>query len=138
MTPSVRELVQQYYALIDTLEPEQLRQACALMTEDVELTFANAEPVTGRDAAAASIQFVLDRCTGIKHTVTSLLETPQADGSIDVAFEIRIRYDLKTGRVLEIPGSVFGTIREVDTAYGVQPLFTVQRLYGDLGEVFAD
>ncbi|WP_040790425.1 nuclear transport factor 2 family protein [Nocardia paucivorans] len=135
---SVQELSEHYYELIDTLEPDRLAQACALMTEDVRLTFANAPTVTGREAAAGSIQVVLDRCTGIKHTVLSRLESPRADGTIDFALEIRIHYNLKNGRTVDIPGSVFGTVREVDTANGPQLRFTEQRLYGDLTDVFAD
>lgn len=135
---SVRELGEHYYRLVDTLDPDRLAEACALMTEDVRLTFANAPSVTGREAAAQSIQVVLDRCTGIEHTVTSLIEAVRADGSIDFALELRIHYDLKNGGTVVIPGSVFGTVRQVDTEDGPALRFTEQRLYGDLTDVFAD
>ena len=125
---SARELVERYYGLIDT---GQLHEASLLMTEDVKLTFANAAPVFGQEAAESSIKVVLDRCSGIKHTVVTWLEEANADGGTTAFFEIRIRYELKNGKVLDNPGAVVATV-------GSDGRFTEQRLYGDLHEVFVD
>ncbi|MGW0178330.1 nuclear transport factor 2 family protein [Nocardia sp. NPDC003345] len=125
---AVRKMVEEYYGLIDS---GRLADAAALMTDDVKLTFANAEPVTGRDTATASIQFVLDQCDKIEHKVVHWIEPhPPVDGITEVVFEIRIHYWLKNGKEVDIPGAVYATVN-ADT------LFTEQRLYGDLTEVFA-
>lgn len=125
---SVRKAVEEYYEHIDS---GRLADAVQLMTDDVSLTFANAEPVTGREAAAASIQYVLDQCTKIRHTVFHWMEPqPAADGTTEVTFEIRIHYWLKNGKELDIPGAVYARF-DADTQC------TEQRLYGDLTEVFA-
>ncbi|WP_199441463.1 nuclear transport factor 2 family protein [Umezawaea beigongshangensis] len=126
-TTSARSLVERYYALVDSGD---LGDAVALMRDDVTLTFANAEPVSGRAAAHASIQTVLDRCDAIRHTVVTWFEQPGANGNTDALFEIRIAYDLKNGGHVDIPGCVFATI----DATGA---FVEQRLYGDLAPVFA-
>ncbi|MEU1984993.1 nuclear transport factor 2 family protein [Nocardia sp. NPDC019395] len=124
----VRKLVENYYELIDS---GKLADAAALMTEDVKLTFANAEPVTGRDAATASIQYVLDQTTKIEHKVVHWIEPhPATNGITEVVFEIRIHYWLKSGKEVDIPGAVYATV-DADNK------FTEQRLYGDLTEVFA-
>lgn len=125
---AVRQMVEDYYEHIDE---GRLSEAAQLMTDDVKLTFANAEPVTGRDAAAASIQYVLDQCTAIEHTVVNWIEPhPATNGITEVMFEIRIHYNLKNGREVDIPGAVYAAI-DSDLK------FTEQRLYGDLTEVFA-
>ncbi|MEU4313295.1 nuclear transport factor 2 family protein [Nocardia sp. NPDC024068] len=125
---SVRKIVEEYYGLIDS---GRLGDAAALMTDDVKLTFANAEPVTGRDTATASIQFVLDQCDKIEHKVVHWIEPhPPVDGITEVVFEIRIHYWLKNGKEVDIPGAVYATVN-------ADNLFTEQRLYGDLTEVFA-
>ncbi|MER7164965.1 nuclear transport factor 2 family protein [Micromonospora sp. NPDC000207] len=124
-TPA-RRLVEEYYALIDG---GKLPEACELMTEDVKLTFANAEPVYGRAAAASSIQYVLDCCDSIKHDVVTFFETTDADGTRTAFIEIRIKYFLKNGKVLDNPGAVVATVDG-------EGRFTEQRLYGDLNEVF--
>ncbi|MET8798507.1 nuclear transport factor 2 family protein [Nocardia sp. NPDC004568] len=125
---SVRKAVEEYYEHIDS---GRLADAVQLMTDDVKLTFANAEPVVGREAAAASIQYVLDQTTAIRHTIFHWME-PQiaADGTAEVTFEIRIHYWLKSGKELDIPGAVYASF-DADTQC------TEQRLYGDLSEVFA-
>lgn len=127
-TTSTRSLVEKYYGLIDT---GRLGDATKLMTDDVKLTFANAAPVTGREAAEASIQMVLDRCNAIKHSVVTWFEEAGENGTTNVLFEIRIAYDLKNGKDIDIPGCVFATVN-------ADGQFTEQRLYGDLNEVFAD
>ncbi|WP_328389020.1 nuclear transport factor 2 family protein [Nocardia sp. NBC_00416] len=125
---SVRKLVEDYYEHIDS---GRLAEAAQLMTDDVLLTFANAEPVTGRDAATASIQYVLDQCTSIEHSVFHWIEPhPAVDGTTEVLFEIRIQYYLKSGKELNIPGAVYATVDSDNK-------FTEQRLYGDLTQVFA-
>ena len=126
MTESVKPIVEKYYGLIDS---GQLHEASGLYTEDVKLTFANADPVYGPAAAEASIQHVLDFCTAIKHTVVTWFEEPDANGSTTAFFEIRIRYDLKSGKVLDNPGAVVARVN-------ANGKFTEQRLYGDLSEVF--
>lgn len=123
-----RSVVENYYALIDS---GRLGEAVAMMTDDVKLTFANSAPVSGREAAQASLRVVLDRCDEILHTVVTWFERPGADGGTDVMAEIRIRYGLKNGREVELPGCVFAAI----DASGA---FTEQRLYGDLTPVFAE
>ncbi|NKY37483.1 nuclear transport factor 2 family protein [Nocardia speluncae] len=125
---AVRKLAEKYYELIDS---GRLAEAAALMTDDVKLTFANAEPVTGRDAATASIQYVLDQTTKIEHKVVHWIEPhPATDGTTEVMFEIRIHYWLKSGKELDIPGAVYATVN-------ADNMITEQRLYGDLTEVFA-
>jgi hypothetical protein len=126
-TTSARALVENYYSLVDS---GGLGDAVGLMTDDVKLTFANAEPVSGRAAALASLQAVLDRCDTIAHTVVTWFERPGENGSTDVLFEIRIAYGLRNGGHVDIPGCVFATI----DAGGA---FAEQRLYGDLTPVFA-
>ena len=126
-TGSARQLVERYYALIDG---GKLGEAAGLMIDDVRLTFANAEPVQGTAAAEASIQYVLDQTSEIKHEVLHLWESDNGDGTRAVVFEIRITYWLRSGKVLSIPGAVFSTV-DADNR------FTEQRLYGDLNEVFA-
>ncbi|MBF6352520.1 MULTISPECIES: nuclear transport factor 2 family protein [Nocardia] len=124
---AVRKLAEEYYGLIDA---GRLDEATALMTDDVKLTFANAEPVTGRDAATASIQYVLDQTTKIEHKVVHWIEPhPATDGVTEVMFEIRIHYWLKSGKEVEIPGAVYASVNADNK-------FTEQRLYGDLTEVF--
>ncbi|GAA0364665.1 nuclear transport factor 2 family protein [Actinoallomurus spadix] len=125
---ATRRLVEQYYDLIDSGD---LHQACGLMAENVKFTFANADPIFGQESAEAAIQVVLDRCTAIRHRVVTWFEEPGPDGSVNANFEIRIRYDLKNGKVLDNPGAVFATVND-------DGVFTEQRLYGDLNEVFAD
>ncbi|GGM17243.1 MULTISPECIES: nuclear transport factor 2 family protein [Micromonospora] len=126
VTTPARRLVEEYYALIDG---GNLPAACELMTEDVKLTFANAEPVHGRAAAEASIKYVLDHCDRITHRVVTFFETGDADGARTAFYEIRITYVLKNGKVLDNPGAVVATV-------DAQGRFTEQRLYGDLNEVF--
>lgn len=126
-TSSSRQLVERYYALIDGGE---LSEAADLMTGDVRLTFANAEPVQGSAAAEASIQYVLDQTSEIKHELLHLWEWDNGDDTRTVVFEIRITYWLKSGEVLSIPGAVVTTVNSDNK-------FTEQRLYGDLNEVFA-
>jgi len=126
-TTSTRLLVEQYYALIDG---NDLSAACELMTDDIKLTFANAAPVYGRAAAQSSIQYVLDFCSKIKHDVVSFFEADNGDGTRTAFFEIRIKYDLKDGRVVDIPGAVVAVVN-------ADGRFTEQRLYGDLTDVFA-
>jgi hypothetical protein len=125
-TPSTQRLVEQYYALIDG---NNLSEACDLMTEDIKLTFANAAPVYGRAAAESSIRYVLDFCSKIEHDVVSFFEVDNWDGTHTAFFEIRIKYDLKDGRVVDIPGAVVAIVN-------ADGRFTEQRLYGDLNEVF--
>ncbi|MGW5386085.1 nuclear transport factor 2 family protein [Nocardia sp. NPDC003963] len=125
---SVRQAVEDYYEHIDS---GRLADAVQLMTDDVKLTFANAEPVSGREAASASIQFVLDQCTKIRHSVFHWMEPqPAGDGGSEVTFEIRIHYWLKSGKELDIPGAVYASFDSDNQC-------TEQRLYGDLTEVFA-
>ncbi|WP_280420977.1 nuclear transport factor 2 family protein [Nocardia carnea] len=125
---AVRKLMEEYYELIDS---GRLAEAAALMTDDAKLTFANAEPVIGRDAATASIQYVLDQTTKIEHKVVHWIEPHPATGDItEVMFEIRIHYWLKSGKEVDIPGAVYATVNADNK-------ITEQRLYGDLTEVFA-
>jgi ketosteroid isomerase-like protein len=127
LTRSVRPLVENYYALIDD---GHLGEASTMYTEDVKLTFANAEPVHGRTAAQAAIQRVLDRTTRIKHDVVTFWEEDGPDGTSIALFEIRITYHLKSGQVINNPGCVVAIVNKDDQ-------FTEQRLYGDLNNVFA-
>lgn len=126
MPQSVRAVVEKYYGLIDS---GHLHEASGLYTDDVKLTFANADPVYGPAAAEASIQYVLDFCTAIKHTVVTWFEEAHADGSATAFVEIRIKYDLKSGKVVDNPGAVVATVN-------ADGKFTEQRLYGDLTKVF--
>ncbi len=126
-SPSTRSLVERYYELIDG---NNLTEASELMIDDVKLTFANAEPVFGRAAATASIQYVLDFCSSIKHDVVTFFETGNEDGTCTAFFEIRIKYYLKSGKFVDIPGAVVATV-------DADGKFSEQRLYGDLNEVFA-
>jgi ketosteroid isomerase-like protein len=127
LTKSVRPLVENYYALIDD---GHLGEASTMYTEDVKLTFANADPVHGRAAAQAAIQHVLDRTTRIKHDVVTFWDEQGPDGTSVAFFEIRITYYLKSGQVINNPGCVVAIVNEDDQ-------FTEQRLYGDLNNVFA-
>lgn len=127
LTKSVRPLVEKYYALIDD---GHLSEASMMYTDDVKLTFANAEPVYGRAAAEAAIQYVLDQTTGIKHDVVTFWDQEAPDGTSLAFFEIRITYHLKSGKVINNPGCVVAVVNEDDK-------FTEQRLYGDLNNVFA-
>jgi ketosteroid isomerase-like protein len=127
LTNSVRPLVERYYALIDD---GHLAQAGTMYTDDVKLTFANAEPVHGRAAAEAAIQHVLDQTTGIKHDVVTFWDEEGPDGTSVAFFEIRITYYLKSGEVINNPGCVVAIVNDDDK-------FTEQRLYGDLNNVFA-
>lgn len=126
-SPSGRSLVERYYELIDN---GQLNEACELMTDDVKLTFANAAPVFGRAAANSSIQFVLDFCHSIKHDVVTFFQSDNGDGTSTAFVEIRIKYNLKNGKFVDIPGAVVATVN-------ADGMFTEQRLYGDLADVFA-
>jgi ketosteroid isomerase-like protein len=127
LTKTARPLVDKYYALIDD---GHLSEASTMYTDDVKLTFANAEPVYGRAAAEAAIQHVLDRTTGIKHDVVTFWDEEGPDGTRVAVFEIRITYYLKSGNVINNPGCVVAIVNEDDQ-------FTEQRLYGDLNNVFA-
>lgn len=124
---SAREITEQYFAHVDA---GRLDLAAKLMTDDVKFTFANAPTVTGRHAAAAAIQMVLDLCTDIKHSIVHWMELPASRNCVDVMCEIRIRYHLKSGAVIDIPGSVYAAV----TTAGQ---YSEQRLYGDLCQVFA-
>lgn len=126
MTASVKPVIEKYYGLIDA---GHLHEASGLYSEDVTLTFANAGPVYGPAAAEASIQHVLDLCTAIRHTLVTWFEEAHADGSATAFFEIRIRYDLKSGTVVDNPGAVVAMVN-------ADGKFTEQRLYGDLTNVF--
>ena len=126
VTPT-RSLVEKYYELIDT---GRLAEAALLMTDGVKFTFANADPIVGRSAAESSIQFVLDQCSKIKHSIVTFFEFAREDGWTDIIFEIRIKFDLKNGRTLDLPGCAVATVNSDGS-------FTEQRLYADLNEVFA-
>ncbi|WP_175647924.1 nuclear transport factor 2 family protein [Nocardia donostiensis] len=126
-TTSVRSLVEKYYGLIDS---GRLHESCELMTEDVKFTFANAEPVFGRDTAETAIQMVLDRCTAVRHNVVTAFEA-ETDGTATGLFELRIRFDLKNGKVIELPGCIF-------VAVDSDGRFAEQRLYADMNPVFAE
>ena len=127
LTTSIRPIVEKYYALIDG---GRLAEAGALYTDDVKLTFANADPVYGRAAAEASIQHVLDQTTVIKHDIVTFWDEQASDGASVAFFEIRITYHLKSGRVITNPGCVVAVVDD-------DGRFTEQRLYGDLSNVFA-
>ena len=130
MTPassSLRPLIEKYYALIDG---GKLHEACQMFTEDAKLTFANAEPVYGREAAESSIQYVLDHTTGVKHAVLDVWDDDGPDGTRSAAFELRIVYNLKSGNVVDNPGCAVAIANP-------QGQFVEQRLYGDLNNVFS-
>lgn len=122
-----RTIAEEYYELIDS---GQVHESTRFLSDDIKFTFANAEPVYGKQAVEDSIGLVLAQCTAIKHTIVSFFEQPGDDGMTHVSFELRIRYDLTNGTVLELPGAGFATL-------DAEGRFIEERLYGDLNPVFA-
>jgi ketosteroid isomerase-like protein len=126
-TSRLRPLIEDYYALIDGGD---VSKACAMLTDDAKVTFANHEPVYGPAAAEAAFQRVLDFTTAVKHDVLTMWEAAEPDGKQSVVFELRIRYDLKSGKTISNPGIAVAIVNP-------EGKFVEQRLYGDLNNVFA-
>jgi ketosteroid isomerase-like protein len=95
LTPA--ELVRSAFAANDAQDIDALS---ALVTDDVRLTFGNAETVTGRDAfrkVSAGFNASLDR---FRHEITALYEVP--DAGVVVA-ELSVTYRRLDGRELTLP-----------------------------------
>jgi hypothetical protein len=121
-TEGNRAVVERYYALMDS---GRLHEACGMFVDDVKLTFGNAEPIYGPNAAEAAIQFVIDLTSKIQHEVVGFWEFPNPDGTTTAIFELSITYTLKDGPVITNPGLALG-ILDLDGR------FVEQRLYGGL------
>lgn len=131
MADSLKPMLEQYFALIDG---GKLSEACEMFTDDAKLTFANAEPVYGADAAQKAIQMVLDQTSSIKHEIVSFWDVDeegygQEKGGQTAVFELRIVYNLTSGKAVRNPGVSVAVVRDGK--------FIEQRLYGDLNNVFA-
>jgi ketosteroid isomerase-like protein len=117
------ELVHGIFAANDASDIDALAE---LVTDDVRLTFGNAETVTGREAfRQASAQFNAS-VDSFSHQITSLFEVPEAGV---VVVELLVSYHRLDGGELTLPCCNVFRVRD--------GLVADYRIYMDINPVFA-
>ncbi len=112
----------EYYTAMETNDPAKYS---AYYADDLTLTFGNADPIHGREAAVEAFDSVLRRFTSLAHDLVNVW--PQSDGV--VIFESIGTWHLRTGESVSVPACSIFTI--------VDELFTEMRIYVDNADVFA-
>jgi ketosteroid isomerase-like protein len=110
------ELLNDYFGALETKDFDRLR---AFYANDVALTFANHPTITGAEDVLAVMVDLAGRLNRIEHR---LLRVWQEDDGV-VVLEVRCRYHLNDGTVIEITACSIFTIAD--------GRFTDMRLYVD-------
>jgi ketosteroid isomerase-like protein len=100
-TANVESVARRLFAAVDALDPDRV---IAFMTDDVRLTFANAEPLVGKDAVKASFAAARDLLASVRHDATGFWRGEDGEFAV-VAVEARVAYRLRDGREVVLPAT---------------------------------
>lgn len=89
--------VAQIFADIDTFDPDRF---VAHLTPDAVFRFANAEPVTGREAIREAVAGFFATIAGLTHHVRGVWEF----GDITIA-QVDVEYRRKDGKTVTVPNA---------------------------------
>ena len=87
------------FAVVDSRQPEKI---AAYMTTNVRLQMANMEPSIGVEPLKAAFQAAADRFRSITHQIQGIWGGKWERGDV-VSVEAMVRYELPSGRVIELP-----------------------------------
>ncbi|MGF6367954.1 ketosteroid isomerase-like protein [Paraburkholderia sp. RAU6.4a] len=104
VTLSPFEFAASVYEACDSMDEERF---AAFLAEDCVFVYANAAPVIGRVAAAASVKSFMALIARIKHT---LLEVWQCDDVI--VSRMQVTYTRKDGTTLTVPAMTTWRVRQ--------------------------
>lgn len=123
-TRTPEEIVRAIFAATDAKDTAAKLE---LIADDVTLTFANADPVSGRDAFEQASDTFNESLTAVAHEITGIWTEP---GEEDVVLaELRVHYTRLDGGQLTLP--CFNTFRLRGG------LIVDYRIYMDIAPVFA-
>ena len=94
-----KQWAEEFFAVVDSRQPEQI---AAYMTGDVRLQMANMEPSVGVDALKIAFQAAADRFKSINHEIHGVWAGHWESGDV-VSVEAIVRYELPSGKVVELP-----------------------------------
>ena len=88
-----------FVPVVDSRQPEKI---AAYMTSNVRLQMASMEPSVGVEQLKAAFQAAADRFRSISHKIRGIW-TGQCEQGDVVSVEAIVRYELPSGRVVELP-----------------------------------
>jgi ketosteroid isomerase-like protein len=91
--------VKEFFAVVDSRQPEKI---AAYMTSNVRLQMANMEPSVGVEPLKAAFQAAADRFRPISHEIQGIWGGMWEQGDV-VRVEAVVRYELRSGTVVELP-----------------------------------
>jgi ketosteroid isomerase-like protein len=94
-----KQWAKEFFAVVDSRQPEKI---AAYMTDDVRLQMANMEPSVGVDFLKAAFQGAADRFKSISHKIQGVWAGQWESGDV-VSVEAIVRYELPSGKVVELP-----------------------------------
>jgi SnoaL-like domain len=89
----------EFFAIVDSNQPEKI---VAYMTTNVRLQMANMEPSIGVEPLKVAFQAAADRFRSIIHQIQGIWGGKWEHGDV-VSVEAMVRYELPSGRVVELP-----------------------------------
>jgi hypothetical protein len=90
---------EEFFSVVDSRQPEKI---AAYMTSNVRLQMANMEPSVGVEPLKAAFQAAADRFRSISHEIQGIWGGKWEQGDV-VSVEAVVRYELPSGRVVELP-----------------------------------